>query len=396
MVSEIDTASTERDEAEESRSDVAKALSGTLQSSKFEPNSMALACSGGGYKSGAYQLGAFIRMNELGMLPKLGRITSVSGGSITAAFLGLKWRELVWKDSVAANFADVVTAPLTHFFTTVTLDEPNILRGLVPGMNAGEGLIAGYRKHLFGDATLQDFPDDETAPRFTILATDFELNTLWRFSRPYAANYRVGRIDRPDFPLAQMVAASSGFPPFFCPIKLDLKLQVMIRQGGEDAHHAPYTERSLLADAGIYDNLGLEPIWKRYGVLLVSNAGDPASADTEPQWWGKTARRALSLVHRQAENNRVRWLVSLAVAGERKLAYIPLRGDVSDFPAGGGFSLSKVDAESARQEAVRLKAMRAPNFERLVRHGYSMSNAAIAMYLPQPQAIAPHWPILPL
>ena len=77
---------------------------------QFKPNGVGLSCSGGGYKSGAYQVGAFIRLNEVGMLPKIDRISSVSGGSITAVYLALNWGKLNWQDDVAINFDEIVTA----------------------------------------------------------------------------------------------------------------------------------------------------------------------------------------------------------------------------------------------------------------------------------------------
>src|SRR5436305_4818602 len=53
-----------------------------------------LCLSGGGYRAMVFHIGALWRLNELGYLPKLARISSVSGGSITAATLGLNWSRL--------------------------------------------------------------------------------------------------------------------------------------------------------------------------------------------------------------------------------------------------------------------------------------------------------------
>lgn len=55
---------------------------------------MALCVSGGGYRAMVFHLGGLIRLNELGLLRRLRRISSVSGGSITAGLLGLKWPRL--------------------------------------------------------------------------------------------------------------------------------------------------------------------------------------------------------------------------------------------------------------------------------------------------------------
>jgi NTE family protein len=52
---------------------------------------MGLCLSGGGYRAMPFHLGAVWRLNEFGLLRKLVRISSVSGGSITAGVLGLAW-----------------------------------------------------------------------------------------------------------------------------------------------------------------------------------------------------------------------------------------------------------------------------------------------------------------
>ena len=53
-----------------------------------------LALSGGGFRAALFHIGSLWRLNEMGWLKKIAEITSVSGGSITAAYLGLKWKYL--------------------------------------------------------------------------------------------------------------------------------------------------------------------------------------------------------------------------------------------------------------------------------------------------------------
>ena len=57
---------------------------------------MALCLSGGGYRAMLFHLGTLWRLNELGLLKGLKRISSVSGGSITARMLGLAWKNLTF------------------------------------------------------------------------------------------------------------------------------------------------------------------------------------------------------------------------------------------------------------------------------------------------------------
>ena len=52
---------------------------------------IALSLSGGGYRAMLFHVGSLWRLFEVGLLGRIERISSVSGGSITAAVLGLAW-----------------------------------------------------------------------------------------------------------------------------------------------------------------------------------------------------------------------------------------------------------------------------------------------------------------
>ena len=77
---------------------------------------IALAISGGGYRSTLFALGSLWRLNEFGLLKKINRITSVSGGSILTGYLAMRWRELVFdpKTNVATNFNKVIVEALKN------------------------------------------------------------------------------------------------------------------------------------------------------------------------------------------------------------------------------------------------------------------------------------------
>src|SRR5689334_16250770 len=59
----------------------------------LEPG-IALALSGGGFRAMLFHAGALARLNEFGLLSKLARVSSVSGGSIAAGFLAYVWSHL--------------------------------------------------------------------------------------------------------------------------------------------------------------------------------------------------------------------------------------------------------------------------------------------------------------
>jgi NTE family protein len=355
----------------------------SFQTAQYDADGIALALSGGGYKAAAFHLGSLIRLNQLGYLRKIDRISSVSGGSIAAGYLGLKWKALTWNaDGVATNFHDEFVEPLREFLLNVNIDVPQILLGLVPLFpSAVNGVIKAYARHLFGQATLQDLPSDGDGPRFELVATNYELNSLWRFSKPYAADYRVGQILKPTFSLAEIVAASSAFPPFFCPLEIDFAGQTVESLEGADRHDGRFLERASVCDGGIYDNMGLEPIWKRFGTLLVSNAGNPIDEEVTASDWGGTLLRIIGLVHRQAENNRQRILMMMAQTGMRKIAYWPLRNSNTNYPKPSTAIPSAAAIASAQREGVRLWSLGASSFANLVNHGYSLTDSAMQSYL---------------
>jgi NTE family protein len=358
-------------------------LEGLFNGPKYDPDGIGLALSGGGYKAAAYHLGGLIRLNELGLLPKIDRISSVSGGSIAAGYLGLKWNTLTFDaKGVDSDFHSKIVAPLQDFLTNVNIDIPQGILGLLlPFQSAGDRVADAYARKLFGKATLQDLPKAGEGPRFVLLATNYELNSLWRFAQPYAADYRVGRIDLPKFQLARIVAASSAFPPFFCPLKLDLKGHTLVPTPGADRSTGRFAKEAVLCDGGIYDNMGLEPIVKRYGTLLVSNAGNDFEEDEAPTNWASLMLRIISMMHRQAENNRQRPLMILGRAGARKIAYWPLRNDHDNYPVKSPTAVSDADREAAQEEKVRLWSLGEKAFRRLVNHGYQLCDAATRSYL---------------
>ena len=55
-------------------------------------------------------------------------------------------------------------------------------------------MAGAYRKHIFGRTSLQDLPD---TPRFVLNATNIQTGSLWRFSKPYMADYQVGMVQQP-------------------------------------------------------------------------------------------------------------------------------------------------------------------------------------------------------
>ena len=180
-------------------------------------NGAALSLSGGGYRAMVFHIGALWRLNEVGLLGKLKRISSVSGGSITAGVLALCWRDLKFEAGVAKGF-DVVVSKVRQMSET-TVDVGAVIGGILFPGTISERVAEAYDDVLYKGATLRNLPDDsgDEVPRFVFNATNVQTSVLWRFSRPYMGDYRVGLVRDPDIPLCKAVAASSAFPPILSP-----------------------------------------------------------------------------------------------------------------------------------------------------------------------------------
>jgi NTE family protein len=132
-------------------------------------------------------------------------------------------------------------------------------------------------------------------------------------SREYISDYKLGRVKNPDLPLAKAVAASSGFPPFYCPVEVEIPLERWSDvKGKELAHRDDLRKRMDLGDGAVYDNLGLtrlEAQWRKIGTILVSDAGDSLDVLAAlPFEWLSQAMRTLLVSMDQTNKLRVKEL----------------------------------------------------------------------------------------
>ena len=113
---------------------------------KLEPG-IGITLSGGGFRAMLFHAGALTRLNELALLTKANRISSVSGGSIAAGYLAAVWSRFKPNETgVFRDFSEIFVAPLLAF-SRQNLDIRYTLEGLLPGISAA-ARISGM---LFSD-----------------------------------------------------------------------------------------------------------------------------------------------------------------------------------------------------------------------------------------------------
>lgn len=339
-----------------------------------------LCLSGGGFRAMLFHLGVLKRLNEAGWLPKLDRVSSVSGGSITAGLLGLSWNELKFRKDIATNFDALVTDPLRAFAHT-KVDLPAVAAGTaLPFVTISDRVVSKLKKHLYGDATLENLPLE---PRFVINATNLESGVLLRFSRPYIADYKVGRVNDPTVPLADAVAASSAFPPFLSPFELDLSGAAWETEEGNEYTSAGYRSDLLLTDGGVYDNLGIETVWKNYRTVLISDASGHLGADPDPgRDWAHGIIRVLHILDSQIKSLRRSAVVTAFQDGNdpHDGFFISTTTDLRTWPAPANRPYLDVDPAVTQRLAkikTRLNSMPDDQQELLINWGFAAADAGL-------------------
>jgi NTE family protein len=355
-----------------------------------------LALSGGGYRAALFHLGSLWRLNEAGWLKRLAEVTSVSGGSITAACLGLSWNRLKFEENgVANNFIGEIVPPIRNLCAK-TIDVDSLLVGLIdPFRRPIDYIAAHFRKELFGEKTLQDLPLDDEGPRFTIYATNLQTGASVRFSRPYLADYHLGKIEFPRVQLATVVAASCALPPILSPLVMDLDPRDWKDWDKDNISPISFDKSKLrshlyLTDGGVYDNLGLERVWDRYVTVLVSDAGAPFRITTGSFGFRFSevlrAFKAVSIVTEQTRSLRKRWLISDMKHGLVKGTYWGIGTHIRDYQLevhGCAQPLVEDSTMTRSLSYVRtlLNRFRDGEQERLINWGYTLADAAMRRHV---------------
>ncbi|MBK8168676.1 MAG: patatin-like phospholipase family protein [bacterium] len=361
----------------------------------FDSKTLGLALSGGGYRATLFGLGSLWRLNEAGLLGKLDRITGVSGGSILLGVLAHRWRELQFEDGRALNFASVIAEPIRTFCGKSIDVGVTVLGALTPFKTAGDYLAERYAKDLFGDTRLKDLPEAADGnPKFTFYATNLQTGRSFRFRQDLIADYRLGVSTATDkITLAFAVAASSAFPPMFSPIIL--KTDPTAWRDGENLPHLnALREVIVLADGGVYDNMGLESLFRHTDVVLVSDAGAPFAIEEEPARDNiRQMGRIRDILIDQTRSLRKRWLISEFEAGRQRGAYWGIGTQIEDYGP-----LSRMTADSDTSQALEQIPTRLKRFEddqqgHLINWGYALCDIALRARAGFSIPMATEWPI---
>ena len=360
----------------------------------LDGRSIGLALSGGGYRATLFSLGSLWRLNDAALLVKLDRVTSVSGGSILMGVLAHRWRQLQFNGGHATNFAEVIAEPV-RAFCSQTIDIGAGIAGLlVPFKTPGDFLADRYRKDLFGETTIKELPvADANNPKFIFYATNMQTGRSFRFRQDMIADYKLGVSRTTDVPLAVAVAASSAFPPIFSPVVLKTD-PAKWTEGSALPNLEPLRKRIVLADGGVYDNMGLESLINNVDIVLVSDAGAPFEIKERPaEDEIFQLGRVRDILIDQTRALRKRWLISELDAGRKHGAYWGIGTCMSSYAATSRMTGDSGVSDALEHVPTRLSSFDAERQGHLINWGYALCDVSLRTRVGLSVPMAAAWPV---
>lgn len=360
-------------------------------------NGIALCLSGGGFRATLFHLGSLRRLNELGVLRQIDTFSSVSGGSITNGVLAKNWAALAAADFAREAFDTLIAAPLQDFCATdlrtevLLWDRANPInwpRLWSAEFSATDLLAKAYGKRLGFDVGLGTLT---ASPKFIFCGANMESGACWEFRAGPAAqmgDFYTGWTSAIDFPLAKAVAASSAHPLTFPPLVLTFKESDFThdsrRKAGDRAVASASRTSIAVADGGLYDNLGLEPVWENKAVLLVSDAGQPFHfGDNLKSTPFARIERSVDLMENQVRALRKRWLIDMFKLAKTELrgAYWGLGSDVDHYYLNGARGFRGAALDALKMVRTDLDVFSPGEMASLVNHGYAVANVAVRKWV---------------
>ena len=204
-----------------------------------------VAISGGGSRSANFSASCLFQLQRIGLLQHVDYMSSVSGGSLTAAYYclsGTEWNPGNVQKRLSHSFAsDIIVntfMPWTLFaFTFTDWDRSDLL-------------AVALRDALFTrDGKAMTFADLRAdRPRLLINATDLQSGRRFVFSNE---SFDELNSDLGKYPIHYAVAASASFPVVFHQVTLQ-------------DYSTVFKQYRHLIDGGVSDNLGVETLLETY------------------------------------------------------------------------------------------------------------------------------------
>ena len=377
-----------------------------------------IALSGGGSRAMAFHLGCLRTLHRTGVLQQARVMSAVSGGSVIAAMYAVHEGDFDDFEQTASAVlrAGFGRAAVRTALTTAEGPRAVVSFGLLlttwlwllpirAAMRLAALLLTSpghgqpspaskkwmprrfasrttilqrtFDELLFKGRTLGNLPTGK--PKLVTLAAELRTGSAFYFSSAETGSWRVGKLDPTRVLLSQAVAASAAYPlllPALDEVVSVRKADGLLRN-----------ERVTLTDGGVYENLGLSPLWpdrdRRVSVavedvdtIIACRAGYGLRTEEPSLFWPARMSAAFGCVFARAQNLSMSRLFDLKAAGRLRAFALPYldqdderlacappdlvrRSDVAGYPTNfSAMPQDWIDRLSKRGEQVTLAVLR--------------------------------------
>jgi NTE family protein len=373
-----------------------------MAGSSSQAQRIGLALSGGGVRAAAFHAGVLYWLAEHGRLEEVRHISSVSGGSL---FTGLVFHAAGYRWPSSEEYLRVVFPHIKEALTQTSLQWDAICRLTLNPLNwrfilSRANVLAQSIENLWGiKGSLGKLPRE---PVWSINGTTAENGKRFRFRDAKGGDYEMGYADFRNFDLAKAMAVSAAFPGGIGPLTIEVQEYQWQKRESWDSSNPPLDflppfMHLHLYDGGLYDNLGIEPLFDmgrriikdsagEIDFIIVSDAGAPLPRLLLPnvlRW--RRLKRFMDIVMDQARALRVRAFVNFLqqnpCAGmylqigsdpvERVQKYSSIDHNSNNFEGSQKPEwLSCEDVRTIASLPTTLRQMRGQDFDRAARHGH--------------------------
>ena len=348
-----------------------------------------LALSGGGVRAMAFHAGVLQLLAEHELLERVRHISTVSGGSL---LIGLIFQKADMRWPTSAEYLSRLLPAVREQLTTRNLQAAALGRLLFRNwkyvISRANVLAQAIEASWAMRATLSDLP---LTPLWSINGTTAETGRRFRFKSNGCGDYQLGYANASAFPLSQALAMSAAFPGAIGPLAINCNQYEWRKRPYWDAPAAAEQVVQLaftrlhLYDGGLYDNLGLEPLFdmgtqraKTAGAtIIVSDAGAPLLSGFNTATLNPLRmKRWFDLATEQQRSLRIRSFVNALRNGVRG-AYLQIGStaqeqmqDTAETTEPKSTRLTAAQSTVAARCPTTLGRLARETFELLRRHGY--------------------------
>lgn len=360
-----------------------------------------LALSGGGVRASVFHLGVLKCLADNNLLNNIEQISSVSGGSLLTGliyhlnggeFIREKDEYIRTEEQIKELFTqkDLEKRFISRFFR-----HPSELKHLSNRAN----VLSHTLTELWGID--RDLAGIAETPVWSINGTTIETGKRWRFKGDRMGDYVLGYVSDLKLSLADAMATSASFPGGITPFRIKTGDYSWYDYNNKEEKKPPF-KNIHIADGGIYDNLGVEPLFdestgdfkdESIDFLIVSDASSHLKEEKRSHFTLKRLLRLIGIFTDQIRLLRVRSLVHFFKTKQSGV-YLKIGDDYSSIvsraeeqgkavPAETFKPQSRKNADKAGSYPTTLRKLSKKNYELIFRNGYEVALANLNCYYPE-------------